>query len=42
MLKIVNNKPTIETTVATTNNGNFPSISGEYNPLGSKLIKRAI
>jgi len=27
---------------AKTNNGNLPSISSEFNPLGSKLIKRAI
>ena len=39
---MVNINPTIEAKRAKTNKGNLPSISAEFNPLGSKLIKRAI
>ena len=39
---MLDTNPIIETKSAKTNNGNLPSISSEFNPLGSKLIKRAI
>ena len=39
---MVDTNPIIETKSAKTNNGNLLSISSEFNPLVSKLIKRAI